>query len=35
MQAIVQQTIHLMEERDEQLAIRIANAVAKSFSGKG
>jgi hypothetical protein len=33
MQAIVQRTIKIMEERDDALAVRIANAVARTFGG--
>lgn len=34
MQAVSEQVFRLMEDRDEQLANRIANAVGKLFSSK-
>jgi hypothetical protein len=33
-QAVTDEVIKLMEERDDNLAIRIANAVSKAFTGK-
>jgi len=34
-QAVTQSVFDLMDRRDENLAIRIANAVAKAFNSNG
>lgn len=33
--ALVQKVVEVAEQRDEAMAIRIANAVGKLFGGKG